>query len=74
MHDSLFSRQDIALFTAILMFAMAVGGTFTGKLPGRFGESASRSVNPGEYWLTLAGYYLTGIGFVAYYLYKAHRF
>ncbi len=56
------------------MFVMAVGGTFAGKLPGRFGEVASRTKDPKQYWSALAGYYLGGIGFIAYYLYKIHAF
>lgn len=74
MHDPLFSRQQIALFWGVLLFAMAVGGTIAGKIPGRFGESASRSVNPGQYWSTLAGYYLASLGFIGYYFYKVHGF
>ena len=74
MNTSSFSRADIALFCGILMLAMAVAGTCIGKLPGRFGEVASRTKNPKQYWSTLAGYYLVGIGFIGYYLYKIHAF
>jgi hypothetical protein len=73
-HEQLFSRQDIALFCGVLMFAMAAGGTIAGKLPGRFGESSSRSVHPGQYWSALAGYYLASLGFMGYYFYKVHGF
>jgi hypothetical protein len=52
------------------MFVMAVGGTFAGKLPGRFGGVATRVKDPKMYWPTLAGYYLAGIGFIGYYLYQ----
>ena len=55
------------------MFAMAVGGTLAGKLPGRFGDVSSRVKNPGQYWSALAGYYLAGIGFAAYYLHEIHK-
>jgi hypothetical protein len=71
-HNSQLSRPDIALFCGILMFVMAVGGTCAGKLPGRFGEVAFRANNPGQYWSTLAGYYLAGIGFIGYYLYEKY--
>jgi hypothetical protein len=63
-------RAYIALFCGTLMFVMALGGTFTGKLPGRWGEAAYRAKNPGQYWSGLAIYYLGGIGFIGYYLYK----
>jgi hypothetical protein len=56
------------------MFVFAVGGTCTGKLPGRFGDVSSRAKNPKQYWSALAGYYLGGFGFIAYYLYKIHTF
>ena len=74
MHEQLFSRQDIALFFGILMAVMALGGTFAGKLPGRFGETSSRSTNPAQYWWALAGYYLGAIGFIGYYFYRIHKF
>jgi hypothetical protein len=54
------------------MFVMAVGGRFAGKLPGRFGDVSYRAKNPKQYWSALAGYYLAGIGFIAYYLYEIH--
>jgi hypothetical protein len=54
------------------MFAMALGGTFAGKLPGRFGEVAYRAKDPKQYWSGLAIYYLAGIGLIGYYLYKVH--
>jgi hypothetical protein len=72
MHNSQFTRPDIALFCGILMFVMAVGGTFAGKLPGRFGEVAYRAKDPKQYWSALAVYYLAAIGFIGYYLYKVH--
>jgi hypothetical protein len=56
------------------MLVLAVVGTFTGKLPGRFGDASSRTKDPKGYWSALAGYYLAGIGFIGYYLYKVHPF
>ena len=72
MNNLLLRRAYIALFFGILMFVMAVAGTCTGKLPGRFGDVSYRAKNPKQYWLALAGYYLGGIGFIAYYLYTIH--
>jgi hypothetical protein len=65
-------RSDIALFCGILMLIMAVVGTCTGRLPGRFGDVSYRTKDPKQYWPTLAAYYLGGIGFIGYYLYKVH--
>jgi hypothetical protein len=56
------------------MLTMAVIGTCTGKLPGRFGDLALRSTNPTQYWSTLLAYYLCGVGFIAYFLYTIHAF
>ena len=74
MHNLLLRRAYIALFGGILMSVMAVAGTCTGKLPGRFGDVSYRAKNPGQYWSALAGYYLGGIGFIGYYLYMVHAF
>jgi hypothetical protein len=73
-HNSPFTRPDLALFCGILMFVIAVGGTCAGKLPGRFGDVSSRAKNPKQYWSALAGYYLAAIGFIGYYLYQIHAF
>jgi hypothetical protein len=70
-HDSVFTRQNIALFSGLLMFIMAVGGTFAGKLPGRFSGVSSRAKEPGQYWSALAMYYLASMGFLWYGLYLA---
>ncbi len=56
------------------MFVMAVAGTCTGKLPGRFGDASSRAKDPKQYWSALVGYYLGAILFIGYYLYKVHAF
>ena len=64
----------IALFFGILMLVMALGGTFTGKFPRRRGGVCDRTKDPKEYWSALAIYYLAGIGFIAYYLYKIRAF
>ena len=52
----------------------ALGGTLAGKLPGRFGEAASRTKDPKQYWSGLAIYYVAGIGLIGYYLYEVHAF
>ena len=74
MHEQLFSRQDVALFCGVLTLAMAVRGTVVEKLQGRFGEVASRSIKPGQYWSALAIYYLTSLGLMGYYVYNVHGF
>jgi len=73
-HNSQFNRADIALFGGILMLVFALGGTLAGKLPGRFGEAASRTKDPKQYWSGLAIYYVAGIGLIGYYLYEVHAF
>jgi hypothetical protein len=56
------------------MFITAVAGTCAGKLPGRFGEVAHSAKDPKQYWSALAIYYLAGLGFIGYYLYKIRAF
>ena len=56
------------------MLAIAVVGTCTGKLLGRFGYVGSRTKDPKQYWSALAIYYLGGIGFIGFYLYKVGAF
>ncbi len=73
--DAFYSRRAyVALFCGVLLLVMALTGTFMGKLPGRFGEGASRSKSPGQYWLALAVYYVASIGFLSYYLHEVHAF
>ena len=67
-------EYDVSLLTGIVMFVMAVGGTCIGKLPGRFGEMASRTKDAKQYWSGLVLYYLLGIVFTSYYLYHTHAF
>jgi len=74
MDDSNLRGAYIALFCGTLMLVMALGGMFTGKLPGGWGQGASRDKNPGQYWSALVGYYLGAIAFIGYYLYKVHAF
>jgi len=56
------------------MLAIALAGTLVGKLPGRFGEVASRAKDPKQYWSALAIYYSLGLGFIGYYLYSVGAF
>ena len=66
MHDSQLRLQYYLLFLAIIMFIPAVYGTF--------GYVGSRTKDPGQYWSALAIYYLAGIGFIGFYLYKVGAF
>jgi hypothetical protein len=68
------SRSSVALFVGMLMLAIGMGGALTGELPGRFGEGASRTNKPMQYWPTLAGYFLAGMGFIGYYLHLIGAF
>ena len=70
MEDLLTRRANVALFGGGLMLVIAVAGTFTRKLPGRFCDVSSRTKTPKQYWSAIAGYYLGSICFIGYYLYK----
>ena len=54
------------------MSVMALYGTFTGSLPGRFGGDAYRTKDPKIYWTGLAIYYLGALGFIGSYLHDKY--
>jgi hypothetical protein len=72
--DSQLSWQYFSLFLAIVMFVIAVYGTCTGKLRGRFSDVADRAKDPKRYWTWLAIYYLAGVGFIGVFLYEVGAF
>jgi hypothetical protein len=74
MEDWNLRREYITLIFGILMFVLALGGTFTGKFPRRRGGVCDRTKDPKEYWSALAISYLAGIGFIACYLYDIRAF
>jgi len=56
-------------FGMFLLF-LAVVYTYTGKAWIRFHGWVYRAEEPKRYWLEVAMYYLGGVGFVGYFLYK----
>lgn len=57
------------LLFGMLIFVVAVVGTFTGKVYGKGGR-ADRAEQPFTYWLTLIVEYLAAVFFIAYWLFS----
>ncbi len=74
MRDSQLDPPHAVALFALLMFAIAVFGTFTGKIWGRNGQKIYRTKNPKTFWLGVASYYAAGFVLIGYYLYKAGVF
>ena len=55
-----------------ILFSAAVFSTFTGKISARFSR-VYRAKEPIVFWLLVAAYYLGGVCFIGYFLYKAYR-
>ncbi len=74
MQDLQLRRSSIALFGGSVMLVMALVGTVTGKLRGRYGYVAHQATDPKQYWWGLAIYYVGAAGFLGWYLYQAGYF
>jgi hypothetical protein len=62
------------LFFGIGVIILAVVYTCIGKVSDHSFGWVERATDPKGYWLGLAVYYLVGLGFVGFYLYKTHMF
>ena len=51
---------------------LAVVGTFTGEVWARLAGPVYRAKEPKQFWRLVAAYYLGGILFIGYFLYKVH--
>ena len=56
----------------IASLLMAVGGTCTGEAWARFASPVYRAEEPKKFWRLVAAYYVGGIVFVGYFLYKVY--
>ena len=61
----------ILLLMGGVLFYAAVFATFTGKISARF-SWVYRTKEPISFWLLVAAYYLGGVCFIGYFLYKVH--
>jgi hypothetical protein len=64
--------QYICLILGIISFSGAVVSTCTGKSWGRFGGFVCRAEEPNQFWWLVATYYLIGVCFIGYFLYKVY--
>jgi hypothetical protein len=60
------------LFFGIFIFILAVAGTCTGEAWARFGQVVYRAKNPKQFWWLVAGYYLSSVGLIGYYLWNSN--
>ena len=58
------------LIFGVFSLFLAVRGTCTGEAWARFGVVVYRDERPKQFWLLVASYYLGGLGFTGYFLYK----
>jgi hypothetical protein len=66
-------RPPYTLFAfGMFLLLLAVVYTYTGKAWIRFHSWVYRADEPKRYWLEVATYYLLGVGFVGYFLYKVY--
>jgi hypothetical protein len=62
------------LISGLFLLFLAVGGTLTGGTLARYGQIVNRAEDPKEFWWTIAIYFLGGICFIGYFLYKVYGF
>jgi hypothetical protein len=61
------------LIVGLISFSAAVVSTCTGKTYGKYGRGlASRAKEPTDFWWTVAIYYIGGVCFNGYFLYKVY--
>jgi hypothetical protein len=68
-----FSRSSYGLLIfGLFSLLLAVVGTCTGEAWARFGHVVSRAKEPKQFWRLIAIYYLGGICFIGYFLYRVY--
>lgn len=70
--NSLLRPPYIFLILGIVSISAATVFTYTGKVWVRFNGWVYRAKKPGTFWLEVALYYLGGVWFVGYFLYKIY--
>jgi len=69
--DSQISSPYYFLIVGLISFSAAVVSTCAGKTYGRYGRGlASRAKEPTDFWWTVAIYYIGGVCFIGYFLYR----
>lgn len=70
-HSDLRPPYGLLIF-GLFSLVMAVAGTCTGEAWAKFGVVVYRDERPKQFWLLVASYYLGGLGFIGYFLYKVY--
>ncbi len=73
MEKSQFVQRYVGLFFGVLMFGMSLSAVITGKVRGRFGESANRDEDGKKFWSSVVIYCLFGTVFVLLFLCKIYK-
>jgi len=68
---SFLKPQTAYLLMGGILFSAAVFSTFTGKVSARF-SWVYRAKEPIVFWFLVAAYYLAGVCFIGYFLYKGY--
>lgn len=63
---------DTLLIVGALSLFMAVGGTLAGATVARVGRVIYRAKEPRVYWEAIITYYVFGLCFIGYFLYKVY--
>ena len=71
-HSQINSPYYFLVFGIIFVLA-AVVAMCTGKVYGRYGVMSSRAKEPTQFWWGVGMYYIGGICFIGYFLYKVWR-
>ena len=67
------SPDYVSLTLGCVSFSAGVAWTVIGKAWVRFNGWIYRAEKPNEYWWNVATYYLVGVGFIGYFLYKVYE-
>ena len=68
-----YSRSSYGLLVfGVFSLFLAVVGTCTGEAWARFGQVVSRAKEPKQFWQLIAIYYLGGVCFIGYFLYRVY--
>jgi len=69
----LFATPYVYLLFGLFFIFMAVGYTVSGKIRVRNQGWVYRAEQPAQFWTRIAFYYVAGVGFIGYYLFKVYE-
>jgi hypothetical protein len=69
---SLLREPYVYLILGVISFSAAAVWTYTGKAWVRFHGWVCRAEEPNRFWLEVVTYYLIGVCFIGYFLYRVN--